>query len=126
MALTDTSEKWIKATHSDKPFYYDDLNDTFSSHVHPVFWRLHGWVDDRIEDWYAAHAATHPGQVARKTVGDVPWFAKGPQVSVETPWVGPVVTGHDRVTTPAITNTEDTEDTVAPDTTSPSCSGSTI
>ncbi|ALO12193.1 hypothetical protein AQF52_6600 [Streptomyces venezuelae] len=92
--LTDTSEKWIKATRNDKPFYYDDLNDTFSSHVHPVFWRLHGWVDDRIEDWYAAHAAAHPGQVARKTVEAVSWFAKGPWVSVETPWVGPVATGH--------------------------------
>ncbi|WP_405859463.1 hypothetical protein OG361_33270 [Streptomyces sp. NBC_00090] len=91
---TDTSDKWIKATRSGKPFYYDDLNDTFSSHVHPVFWRLHGWVDDRIEDWYAAHDAAHPGQVTRQTVGAVPWFAKGQWVSVETPWVGPATAGH--------------------------------
>ncbi|MEU0741117.1 hypothetical protein [Streptomyces sp. NPDC006134] len=91
---TETSEKWIKVTRDGKPFYYDDLNDTFSSHVHPLFWRLHGWVDDRIEDWYAAHAAAHPGQVTRKTVGGVSWFAEGPWVSVEAPWVGPAVSGH--------------------------------
>ncbi|MEY2229847.1 hypothetical protein [Streptomyces sp. BF23-19] len=92
---TDTSDKWIKATRSGKPFYYDNLNDTFSSHVHPVFWRLHGWVDDRIEDWYAAHAAAHMGQVTRKAVGGVPWFAKGPWVGVETPWVGPAPAAHE-------------------------------
>ncbi|GCB52734.1 DUF4779 domain-containing protein [Streptomyces sp. NL15-2K] len=92
--LTETSDKWIKTARGGKPFYYDDLNDTFSSHVHPVFWRLHGWVDDRIEDWYAAHAAAHMGQVTRKTVGGISWFAKGPWVSVETPWVGPAIAGH--------------------------------
>ncbi len=91
----DTSGKWIKVESENKPpVYYDDLNDTFSSHVHPVFWRLHGWVDDRIEDWFAAHAAAHPGQVTRKTVGGVPWFAKGAWVSVEAPWVGPTCAGH--------------------------------
>ncbi|MFD8376290.1 hypothetical protein ACFV2Z_37005 [Streptomyces sp. NPDC059688] len=91
---SDTSDKWIKATRKNKPFYYDNLNDTFSSHVHPVFWRLHGWVDDRIEDWYAAHDAAHPGEVIRDTVGGISWFAKGPWVSVETPWVGPAMAGH--------------------------------
>lgn len=35
---------------------YDYLGDTYSSHVHPIFWKLHGWVDDRIEDWKRAHA----------------------------------------------------------------------
>jgi hypothetical protein len=34
---------------------YDYLGDTYSSHVHPVFWSLHGWVDDRIEDWKLAN-----------------------------------------------------------------------
>jgi hypothetical protein len=34
---------------------YDFLGDTYSSHVHPVFWSLHGWIDDRIEDWKAAN-----------------------------------------------------------------------
>jgi len=30
---------------------YNWLGDTYSSHVNPIFWKLHGWVDDRIEDW---------------------------------------------------------------------------
>ncbi|HWC12427.1 MAG TPA: hypothetical protein VG455_14550 [Acidimicrobiales bacterium] len=34
---------------------YDYLGDTYSSHVNPVFWKLHGWIDDRIEDWRLAH-----------------------------------------------------------------------
>ena len=28
---------------------YDFLGDTYSSHVNPIFWKLHGWIDDRIE-----------------------------------------------------------------------------
>ena len=46
----DFDEKW------DDP-KYDYLGDFHSSHVNPMFWRLHGWVNDRIEDWYNAHEA---------------------------------------------------------------------
>ena len=34
---------------------YDWLLDTYSSHVTEVFWRLHGWIDDRIDDWQKAN-----------------------------------------------------------------------
>lgn len=34
---------------------YDYLGDTYSSHVNPTFWKLHGWIDDRIEDWKSAN-----------------------------------------------------------------------
>jgi hypothetical protein len=34
---------------------YDFLGDTYSSHVNSIFWKLHGWIDDRIEDWKAAN-----------------------------------------------------------------------
>ncbi|PNK24695.1 Tat pathway signal protein [Bacillus thuringiensis] len=37
-------EKWNKPE-------YNWLGDTYSSHVHPIFWKIHGWVDDRIDDW---------------------------------------------------------------------------
>lgn len=30
---------------------YNWLGDEYSAHVHPIFWKLHGWVDDRINDW---------------------------------------------------------------------------
>lgn len=52
---------------------YDFLGDTYSSHVSPIFWRLHGWVDDRIKDWKKANAVN----------GDIVW--KGT-------WIGPA--GH--------------------------------
>lgn len=34
---------------------YDYLGDTYSSHVNPHFWYLHGWIDDLIERWAAAN-----------------------------------------------------------------------
>jgi hypothetical protein len=46
----------------DKPSY-DFLGEFYSSHVNPVFWKLHGWIDNRIEDWKVAH----------NIVGEVPW-----------------------------------------------------
>jgi hypothetical protein len=39
---------------------YDWLGDFYSSHVHSTFWRLHGWVDDRIDDWARANGLTRP------------------------------------------------------------------
>ena len=37
---------------------YDFLGDTYSSHVNSIFWKLHGWIDTRIEDWKAANGVT--------------------------------------------------------------------
>ncbi|MBK0059346.1 twin-arginine translocation signal domain-containing protein [Pseudomonas sp. S44] len=78
----------------------DFLGDPFSSHVHPVFWGFHGWIDDRIEDWYRAHERYHPGQVRRLQVNGVKWFAPGPWVEVADPWLGPDT--HGCSTTPGI------------------------
>ncbi|MFI9724068.1 hypothetical protein ACIHFE_31240 [Streptomyces sp. NPDC052396] len=52
---------------------YDWLADFYSSHVNPVFWKLHGWVDARIDGWMSAHSRTGP----------VPW-------SFSPPWTGPM------------------------------------
>lgn len=65
------------------------LGDPFSSHVDPLFWAFHGWIDDRIEDWFRAHESRHPGQVVRQSVNGEPWFAAGPWVRVAEPWLGP-------------------------------------
>ena len=78
----DVSEKW------DTP-QYDFLGETYSSHVNPVFWRLHKWVDARIEDWFDAHQRSHPGEVIRRSINGLPWFAKGRWVEVDDPWSGP-------------------------------------
>ncbi|MEB0047009.1 MULTISPECIES: PvdJ/PvdD/PvdP-like protein [unclassified Pseudomonas] len=67
----------------------DFLGDPFSSHVNPVFWRFHGWIDDRIEDWFRAHERFHPGELHRREVNGVPWFAPGRWVEVDDPWLGP-------------------------------------
>ncbi|MGB9090101.1 MAG: twin-arginine translocation signal domain-containing protein [Pseudomonas farsensis] len=67
----------------------DFLGDPFSSHVHPVFWGFHGWIDDRIDDWFRAHERYHPGQVRRHEANGVPWFAPGRWVEVDDPWLGP-------------------------------------
>lgn len=37
---------------------YNYLGDTYSSHVNYIFWKLHGWMDDRIEDWKLANGVT--------------------------------------------------------------------
>ena len=49
---------------------YDDLLDTYSSHVNDVFWKLHGWVDNRIEQWKQANNVQDP----------IPW---------QGTWIGP-------------------------------------
>jgi hypothetical protein len=64
----------------------DDLGDFYSSHVHPTFWRLHGWIDDRINDW----ATVNADRITHTTVDDVPWFAAdGELVKVSDPFYWP-------------------------------------
>lgn len=78
----DFSERWFGADN-------DFLGDPFSSHVNPVFWAFHGWIDDRLNDWFLAHQQAHPGEVRHKTVNGIPWFAPGRWVRVAEPWLGP-------------------------------------
>jgi hypothetical protein len=79
----DFDRKWLDPD-------YDHLGETFSSHVNPVFWRLHGWVDDRIDDWFRAHEAVRPGTIKQKEVFGVDWFEKdGVWVLTGDPWEGP-------------------------------------
>lgn len=78
----------------------DFLGDPFSSHVNPVFWHFHGWIDDRLEDWFRAHERFHPGELSRLEVNGVPWFAPGRWVEVGDPWLGPDT--HGCSTTPGL------------------------
>jgi hypothetical protein len=76
-SLFDIDPKW------DDP-RNDDLGDFYSSHVHPTFWRLHGWIDDRINDWAAVN------HVRAATIDGVPWFeADGDLVRVSEPFYWP-------------------------------------
>jgi hypothetical protein len=64
---------------------YDTLFDEYSSHVGPIFFRLHKWIDDRIEDWAEAHG----NEVERVPSGHgFDWFKPGRWVEVATPWTG--------------------------------------
>jgi hypothetical protein len=83
----DIATKWDLPT-------YDYLCDFYSSHVNPVFWRLHGWVDNRIEDWFAAHQQAHRGQVTKRQLGGVTWFDVGEWVQEPDPWSGPAMMMH--------------------------------
>jgi hypothetical protein len=67
---------------------YDYLGEFYSSHLNPVFWRLHGWIDDRIQDWFRAHEAVHPGEVKPIVLNGTKWFAKGKWVHTSEPWPG--------------------------------------
>jgi hypothetical protein len=68
---------------------YDYLGEFYSSHVNPLFWRLHGWVDDRIEDWFNAHESMQPGEIERQHYNGVSWFKPGKWVQVEKPFYWP-------------------------------------
>jgi hypothetical protein len=67
----------------------DYLGDFHSSHVNPIFWKLHGWVDDCIEVWFTAHEKAHAGQVKRKEVRAISWFAPGEWVVKPDPFDWP-------------------------------------
>ncbi|WP_426143433.1 PvdJ/PvdD/PvdP-like protein [Pseudomonas sp. DWP3-1-2] len=82
----DFSQKWFTTE-------YDCLVDSFSSHVHPVFWCFHGWIDERLDDWFDAHERAHPGQVVRRRLMEVDWFEPGPWVEIDEPWMGPLTHG---------------------------------
>jgi hypothetical protein len=73
---------------------YDYLGEFYSSHVNPLFWRLHGWVDDRIEDWFNAHQLVHAGEIERHEIDGVSWFKKGNWVQVDKPFYWPSITHH--------------------------------
>ncbi len=63
---------------------YDYLGEFYSSHVNPIFWRLHGWVDDRIEDWFNAHEASIAGEIERYEYQGISWFKPGKWVQAST------------------------------------------
>lgn len=70
---------------------YDSLSEPYSSLANPIFWRLHGWIDDRIDDWFNAHQAVHSGEVKRRTIDGIDWFETGKWVLLEEPWSEPKV-----------------------------------
>jgi hypothetical protein len=84
----DFSDKWSSPK-------YDYLGEFYSSHVNPIFWRLHGWVDDRIDDWFKAQEASSPGRIRGRHLHGVEWFeVNKPLVKVDEPFVGVSLEDH--------------------------------
>jgi hypothetical protein len=83
-------ESYDVDTRWDAP-HNDVLSDFHSSHVNPIFWRLHGWVDNRIEEWFQAHEAAQPGSVKRKSLKGLAWFEQGNWVVKDVPFDWPEV-----------------------------------
>jgi hypothetical protein len=54
---------------------YRWLGDTYSAHVNPIFWKIHGWVDDHIEEWRKANG-----------LNSIPWkytWQNGPEAAIQ-------------------------------------------
>ena len=83
----DFDDKW------DDP-KYDYLGEFYSSHVNPIFWRLHGWVDDRIEDWFNAHESAKAGEIERYEYQGISWFKPGKWVQASNPFYWPEHNNH--------------------------------
>jgi len=54
----DTDPEGIPKGPWDEPSY-NYLGDTYSSHVNPIFWYIHGWVDSCIDLWQEANGLSN-------------------------------------------------------------------
>lgn len=89
---TDIDPKW------DSPVY-DFLGETYSSHVNPIFWRLHKWVDAIIDEWFLAHESHAPGAVKRIKANGLDWFESDQWIETRSPWSSPSSHAHHDVPT---------------------------
>lgn len=48
----------VSVDHDWNDVQYDSLLDFYSAHLNPLFWKIHGWIDDRIKDWEDANDTT--------------------------------------------------------------------
>jgi len=81
---------------------YDWLVDSYGSAVNPIFWMLHGWVDDRIEEWRKANGLT-----------SIKWkgtWEGGPMSKVKFMWNKKEKLGSLRGSNMAVNEGEDTEE----------------
>jgi outer membrane protein OmpA-like peptidoglycan-associated protein len=73
----------------------DWLGDTFSSQVNPIFWKLHGWIDDCIVRWENApvQAGTGPQRSSAPDLARYNWL--GPMPSPTPSARSKSMEGHD-------------------------------
>ncbi|QHT65337.1 hypothetical protein GXP67_00935 [Rhodocytophaga rosea] len=88
----DINKKWDAVE-------YNFLGETYSSHVNPIFWRLHKWVDSIIDEWYLAHKNISDTRVKTVKLNSIDWFEKGEWVEINDPWSSPSMHAHHDVST---------------------------
>lgn len=89
---TSIDQKWDLPT-------YDFLGETYSSHVNPIFWRLHKWVDRIIDEWFDAHDSHAPGEVSKVKINGVDWYESKKWIETDSPWSSPNAHAHHDVNT---------------------------
>lgn len=83
------SDPWFKDENTqdaDDP-RNDYLGSTYSSHVNVAFWKLHGWIDERIAQWESAagkkadfsNSWSGPAHVHHMAKSDAPEFVLTPK-----------------------------------------------
>jgi hypothetical protein len=70
---------------------YDYLADFYSMQVNPVFWKLSGWIDERIENWKLVHGVFGNDFWKGKWMGKIPKVENGASAEL-----------HDRLDDPAV------------------------
>lgn len=59
----------------------DNLVSPYTSHANPLFWRIHGYVDQRVDDWLRANNYTSIAMDCRGVQGCYQW---------QRIWTGPI------------------------------------
>jgi hypothetical protein len=72
---------------------YNYLADFYSMQVNPVFWKLYGWIDERLENWKVVHGVFGNDFWQGKWVGKLPNAEEGASADL-----------HDRLDDPAVAN----------------------
>lgn len=74
---------------------YDWLGDSYSSHVHPWFYRIHGWIDARIQTWLDANGYKSIGSKEDCKASPAPCYvwlsdSRYQNKGSDLPWEGPL------------------------------------
>jgi hypothetical protein len=78
---------------------YDFIGETYSSQVNPIFWRLHKWVDNIIDEWYKAHETNHKGEIQKIKINGITWYKSTKWVEIDNPWSAPSPHAHHDIKT---------------------------
>ncbi len=73
---------------------YDYLGDTYSMQVNPVYWKLCGWIDERIYNWQVSHCLFGSDFWKGKWMGKIPDAEAGAPAGLHERLEDPKVANH--------------------------------